>query len=522
MIFDGVFIHHLIAELNGILHKSRLEKIYQSDESSFLFVLYVKGERHYLALHISPNHYGLHLTSQTKSGQVSSQFLNTLKKHIEGGILESMVQYQTDRVIMMKFTVYDLIDGPTQKELIFEAMGKHSNLILVKNMIIVDTFKKMFFESGRQLLPQATFEFFPSDKKPFTEIDYLDVHTPMDLVNKYLGVSPFLAQYLDEHPVDILSIPLCPTRSITQKKEYVLDIFPSTDEKIYFDRISTMMDTKTKGNQPVLISHAIFINKQLQKGAKKQVQYEDMLKDAKERLSDRLLGDLIYQSGFDLTEKHAFLDVDGTHVTLDPTKTLNENAQIYYKSYQKAKRSFQHIESQMEQNQAFIDVFQDLKTFVSFATPESLKDLESELIPYGFKGNKMPKISKKQSSKPNIIRLEDQGIIFYIGKNNIQNEYVTHVLANKEDMWFHVKDGAGAHVVVTTKTLSEYILRKACMLAAYFSSMRESSSIPVDYTLVKHVKKIPGLPGYRVSYKQHSTLYIDIDPLQIQSFLKNV
>jgi predicted ribosome quality control (RQC) complex YloA/Tae2 family protein len=239
-------------------------------------------------------------------------------------------------------------------------------------------------------------------------------------------------------------------------------------------------------------------------------------------LSDRLLGDLIYQSGFDLTEKHAFLDVDGTHVTLDPTLTLNENAQIYYKSYQKAKRSFQHIESQMEQNQAFIDVFQDLKTFVSFATPESLKDLESELIPYGFKGNKMPKISKKQSSKPNIIRLEDQGIIFYIGKNNIQNEYVTHVLANKEDMWFHVKDGAGAHVVVTTKTLSEYILRKACMLAAYFSSMRESSSIPVDYTLVKHVKKIPGLPGYRVSYKQHSTLYIDIDPLQIQSFLKNV
>jgi predicted ribosome quality control (RQC) complex YloA/Tae2 family protein len=148
--------------------------------------------------------------------------------------------------------------------------------------------------------------------------------------------------------------------------------------------------------------------------------------------------------------------------------------------------------------------------------------LEAELIPYGFKGNKMPKVSKKQHSKPNIIRLEDQGIIFYIGKNNIQNEYVTHVLANKEDTWFHVKEGAGAHVVVTTKTLSEPILRKACMLAAYFSSMRDSSSIPVDYTLVKHIKKIPGLPGYRVTYKHHSTLYIDIDPIQIQSFLKNV
>jgi predicted ribosome quality control (RQC) complex YloA/Tae2 family protein len=522
MIFDGVFIHHLIAELNHVLYKSRLEKIYQSDETSFLFVLYVKGERHYLALHLSPNHYGLYLTSETKSGQVSSQFLNTLKKHIEGGILESIVQYQTDRVITLKFTVYDLIEGPIAKELIFEAMGKHSNLLLVKDMIIIDTFKKMFFESGRQLLPQATFEYFPSDKKPFTEIDYQLIHSPQDLVNQYLGISPFIAQYLDEHPVPVLSIPVRPTRSITQNKDYVLDIFKDTDEKIYFNHISEMMDTKTVSSKPVLISHALFIQKQIQKAEKKHIQYEEMLKDAHDRIKDREIGDLIYQSGMNLLDKHASLDVNGTHISLDPTKTLNDNAQSYFKSYQKAKRSFQHIESQMKQNQELLDLFRDLETFVGFATPESLKDLEKELTPFGFKGNKMPKISKKQSQKPNIIKLEDQGIVYYIGKNNIQNEYVTHVVAQKEDTWFHVKDGAGAHVVVTTKTLTEPILRKAAMLAAYFSSMRESSSIPVDYTLVKHIKKIPGLPGYRVSYTKHSTIYIDIDPIQIKSFLKNV
>lgn len=522
MIFDGVFIHHLIDELNLVLRKSRLEKIYQSDETSFLFVLYVKGERHYLALNLSSNHYGLHLTSENKSGQVSSQFLNTLKKHIEGGILESIVQYQTDRVIILKFTVYDLIEGPIAKELIFEAMGKHSNLLLVKDMIIIDTFKKMFFESGRQLLPQANFEFFPSDKKPFTEIDFQMMHSPQDFVNHYLGVSPFLAQYLDEHAVPILSIPVRPTRSLTQKKDYVLDIFPDSDQKEYFKSISQMMDTKTVSSKPVLFSHALFIQKQIQKAEKKHLQYEEMLKDAKEHIHDRTTADLIYQSGIDLMEKHAFLDVFDQHIHLDPTKTLNENAQSYYKSYQKAKRSFQHIESQINQNHELLMLFKDLETFVSFATPESLKDLESELIPYGFKGHKTPKVSKKQSQKPNIIRLEDQGIVFYIGKNNIQNEYVTHVLANKEDTWFHVKDGAGAHVIVTTKTLTEQIMRKAAMLAAYFSSMRDSSSIPVDYTLVKYIKKIPGLPGYRVSYKQHSTIFIDVDIDQIKSFLKNV
>lgn len=522
MIFDGVFIHHLLRELNSVLYKSRLEKIYQSDESSFLFVLYVKGERHYLALHLSPNHYGLYLTQSLKSGQVTSQFLNTLKKHIEGGILEEILQYQTDRVIVFKFTVYDLIDGPISKELIFEAMGKHSNLLLVKDMIIIDTYKKMFFESGRQLLPQASFEFFPSDKKPFTEIDYTIEHSPQDLVNHYLGISPFIASYLDEHQVPVLSIPVKPTRSLTQKKDYVLDIFPESDEKIHFNQISSMMDTKAISSQPVLLSHALFIQKQIQKSIKKNIQYEEMLKEARERIHDRIKGDLIYQSGLNLLEKHASMEIEGIRVDLDPTKTLNDNAQLYYKSYQKGKRSLLHIESQIKQNQELLELFQDLETFVGFATPESIKDLENELIPYGFKGSKLPKVSKKQSQKPNIIKLEDQGITYYIGRNNIQNEYVTHEIAHKEDTWFHVKDGAGAHVVVTTKTLTEKILRKAAMLAAYFSSMRESSSIPVDYTLVKYIKKIPGLPGYRVSYSKHSTLYIDIDPEQIKAFLKNV
>jgi predicted ribosome quality control (RQC) complex YloA/Tae2 family protein len=113
-------------------------------------------------------------------------------------------------------------------------------------------------------------------------------------------------------------------------------------------------------------------------------------------------------------------------------------------------------------------------------------------------------------------------LTYAIGKNNLQNEYVTNVYAQKEDYWFHVKDAPGAHVVVNAKTLTEPILRKAAMLAAYYSSLRFSSSIPVDYTKIKYIKKIPGVAGYKVTYQKQQTIYIDIDEQKLQTYLKNV
>lgn len=522
MIFDGLFIHHLLGELNATLNKSRLEKIVQTDESSFLFILYAKGERHYLNLSVSPHHYGIFLTKKQTTGQESSQFQNTLKRHIEGGILEQFFQYKTDRVIVVRFTVYDMIDGPVTKELIFEAMGRHSNLLLVKDGIILDTFKKMFFEEGRQLLPQAQFEYFPSDKAPFTEIDYTRIKSPKDLVDHYLGISPFLANYLDEHPVQVLSIPVKPTRSITQNKDYVADIFPVSDEKMYFHSISEMMDAKIEFVKPVNASLKQFIIKQIQKLEKKDAQFDDMFHEASLRLEDRSKGDALYQSGLDLSQKMSSFEGSGQVISLDPTKTLNEHAQAFFKSYQKGKRSLKHIEHQRMIHLQMKEHLEDLLVYADMATPDSLKELEAELLDYGYKSSRPEKSSGKQKRKPGIIRIPEGDITYYIGKNNLQNEYVTHELAQKDDLWFHVKDGAGAHVVVTVKTLTEPVLRKAAMLAAYFSSMRKSSSIPVDYTRIRHLKKIPGLPGYRVTYKHHQTIYIDVDEALIESYLKNV
>jgi len=523
MAFDGFFIYHLVHELNQNLAKARLEKIYQNDEFSFVFVFYLRGERKHLKIYLSPNRFGIHLSKIQTQNQASSQFLNTLKKHLEGAILESITQYETDRVITLNFTVYDFIDGPVSKELVFEAMGKHSNLLLVKDKVIVDTLKKMFFEEGRQLLPQAAFEYFPAEKKSFLKIDYSIVQSPKDLVNQYMGISPFIAKYLFENQVQLESIACNPTRDLDSKKDYVFDLFDPSHQKKYYPSISEMIDDQKEEKKVSFLSHQLFIEKQLKKYEKKRLQYEEMIIEAHEKLDKKRYGDLIYQSGYDLNEKRSSLELSEEIIVLDPTMTLNENAQDFFKIYQKGKRGITHINDQMKQNDELIELFNDFQGFLSFATPDSLRDLEKELIPYGFKSVKTKVVhNKKQASKPNVLRIQDQEITYTIGKNNLQNEYITHELAKKDDYWFHVKDAPGAHVIVNTSVLNEQIQRKACMLAAYFSSQRESSSIPVDYTLVKNIKKIPGVPGYRVSIKNQQTMYIDIDHEKIATYLKNV
>ncbi|MCF7930140.1 MAG: NFACT family protein [Acholeplasmataceae bacterium] len=521
MVFDGFFIYHLISELNRQLEKARLEKIYQTGEYSFVFVFYLRGQRLFMNLNLSSHNFGVYLTQTKSESTMSSQFLITLKKHLEGAILQSIVQHETDRVFIFKFVVHDFLDGQIQKNLIFEAMGKHSNLLLVQDNIILDTYKKMFFAEGRQLLPQAQFEFFPSDKLAFHQIDYSKVFSYQDIVNQYMGVSPFLARYLIDHRVQLSDIKVKPTRALDLKKDYVFDIFEDSTHKKYFSSISLMMDLDADQASQSISSHALFIEKQLKKYTNKKEQLITMQDQALLNLENKGKGDLIYQSGLPLDEKNSSIEVLGSTIHLDPTKTLNENAQTFYKAYQKAKRTLDHIKTQNRENEEMISLFEEYMTYLELSLGENIKDFESDLIQLGYKA-KQKSPQKKQNKKPNILKLTDGDIHYYIGKNSLQNEYITHQIGKKDDYWFHVKDFPGSHVLVDTPKLNESIIRKASMLAAYFSSMKYSSSIPVDYTQIKYIKKISGKPGYHVTYKNQQTMYIDIDEKKIENYLKNV
>lgn len=520
MIFDGFFLHHLINELNQHIQKARLEKIYQTGEMSFVFIFYLKGKRMQLKINLSPHQFGMHLTDQKAEQSVNSQFLNSIKKHLEGAILEQIVQQETDRVANFIFTVYDYIDGPIEKKLIFEAMGKHSNLILVKDNLIIETFKKMFFEEGRQLIPHAHFNYFPSNKKPFTHIDYHVIESPKDIVNNYMGVSPILANYLFEHKVQLSDIPMRATKSLKTNRGYIADIFDEPIKK-YYDSISIMMDDYQGEKNESKSSHEQFIQKQFVKYQKRLIQLEEHDEEANHMIEMRSLGDLIYQSGLPLDEKRTQIIVEGQEINLDPLLSLNENAQKYYALYQKGKRTKIHVEQQIQETKELISLFDEYKTFIDMSDREHLKDLEFDLIEHGYKP-KQKNQPKKGVYKPNVTKIQDAKATYYVGRNSVQNAYITHTLAQKDDFFFHVKDATGAHVIVSCLSLDEDVIRKAALFAAYFSSMRLSSSIPVDYTQVKFIKKIPGTPGYRVTYTNHKTIFMDVDEEKIIAYLKNV
>ncbi len=520
MIFDGFFIYHMIKELNNNLIRSRLEKIYQTSEMSFVFVFYHRGIRNHLKLSLSPHDFGMHLTASKTRSTVSSQFLTSLKKHLEGSILESISQYKTDRVITFRFASSDFIDGPTEKTLIFEAMGKHSNLVIVKDGLIIDTFKKMFFIEGRQLLPKAKFEFFPSEKKPFFNIDYYTISSYKELVENYLGISPFLAKYLFENQVNLADIAVNPTRNIELAKDYAFDIFPDTDNKKHYQSLSQMIDSRELKVASSTSSHQTFIKQQLKKFYTKKDRFDDLLVKASKNLESKHKGDLIYQSGLDLKQHVSSLTVCGTTIVVDPTKTLNENAQLFFKVYQKAKRSIDHLVEQNKKNDALIKLFIEFETYLELSKAESLIDFETALVPFGFKKAQKRPSTNKKSKKPHILTIVDNDTTYYVGKNSLQNEYITHKIGRKDDYWFHVKDAPGGHIVVNQSHLSEVVLRTAAMLAAHFSSLKYSSSIPVNYTKIKYLKKIPGAPGYTLRYSNHKTIYIDIDLEKISSHLK--
>ncbi|NLK12493.1 MAG: fibronectin-binding domain-containing protein [Candidatus Phytoplasma sp.] len=505
MAFDGVFIYHLINELKEKFIHSRIEKVFQPNKDSFVFQTYLDKKRNLLKIDLNPHSNGIYLTEKKYVQHESNQFFLSIRKFLEGGIIKDIYQHHTDRVIILEITTYDFLEGPMTKQLIFEAMGKHSNLYLVKDGIIIDCFKKSFSLTLRQLMPKAQFEFFPSSKKSFLDYEFDHYTDFKEITNQYEGVSSLLAKYLLNHPeVKIKDISLNPTLSLSDHKFYFFNIFDHNNVKS-FETLSQLLDYEFK-KEVVKNDKTIklFIENQLKKQIKKKAVLSQQKLTAEKNLVYKEHADFLYENCFDLNIKLSSFK----HIELDEMLTINQNAQKFYKLYHKAKRTIEHMNHYINEVSDLITWYEDLLASLSFISDQDLEDLEAELMPLGFTTSKKS-VSKKKKGL-SILNFPFLDGHIYIGKSSNQNEYLVSQIARRNDYWFHIKDGSGSHVIYKGDSLNEEIIRTCSMLAAYFSSFKNSSSIPVDYTMVKNLKKIPGKPGYQLSYTHHKTIYIDI------------
>ncbi len=538
MSFDGIFLSKILNEIS-FLKTGRISKIIESGDTDFVFTIRANRENYNLMLSFSSLFSRIHLTNRLyDSIKNPKSFTMFLRKHIEGYFIEDIKQYESDRILIFTLTGYNEMQDLNKKYLICEIMGRYSNMILTdENYKIIESLKHDGVgEYNRTILPNAIYEFptinklnpFNYDKNQIIEL-FEGINNPKDVLNKFNGVSNTLAMDIFKNDTvainfyDDIHEKVKPSIIIdnNNKKDFYYNHLSYEIVKEY-NTISELLDdyyfkedlrSKVKAKTGDLLS---FINRQISKYEKKKEKLLNELIDANDSDKYRICGELLLSNSnlknkLSEIEVFNYYDNENIKIKLDNKITVLDNSNKFFKKYQKMKSSIKYINEQIEETNNEIDYFTVLKYQLTDASINEALEIQDELIENKYLFNK-ELTNKKKNQKPKLLTYEVDNILISVGKNNIQNEYLTHKLANPNDMWFHVKDAPGSHVVVHTKDeLSENLIRTAANLAAYYSTYKESSSVAVDYTRIRNIKKIPKRRACFVTYKHQSTIYIDPD-----------
>ncbi len=553
MAFDGVFTHYIVNELNEQLHYGRINKIYQISNYELIFLIRGHQQTHKLLCSIHPNYARCHITKENYPyPKEPPMFCMLLRKHLEGGRITKIEQKDNDRIVKFYIEHFNEMGDKDIKIFIVEVMGKHSNIILVnqKTNIIIDSLKHIspFLNSFRTLQPGATYihppthdkvNFFLAKKEHFSNFLYDDTNLSKQLVQYFEGVSPLCAKELIFDTIlnneglyqsyndfiDRLEHHFNPSIIYTPKKTYfyliplkhikgTIKTFSSLGDML--DRYYFNKDKEERIKQQTQDLEK-YIKNELEKNKNKLNNLNTDLVLAKEALNYKVYGDLIIANSYHLKKGMTSLKATSYEnnqevtIELDPLKTPIENAKKYYHKYQKAKKAMGHLKKHMKLTKEEINYFEVLQEQIKSASLNDALEIRQELEEAHYLKRNISK-KKKKKHKPQYEAYEIDGAIIYVGKNNLQNEYITHKLAHKTDYFMHVKDMPGAHVIIRYhEELTETIIRTAAQLAAYYSKGRLSSSVPVDYTLVKNIRKVPGSKFGFVTYDNQKTIYIDPD-----------
>ena len=511
MSIDGVFIHNLVNELK-IIEKKRINKIYDINEREFLFYLSNK-----LTLVGSLNLTYPHLRLTTKTINTLSEptnFCMVLRKHFEHGIIDSINQYNNDRIIIIKVLQADELGYQSVKFLIFELLGRHANLILTnEDMIIIDCLRKTPLDSMRLLVPKVTYQFPTTDKlNPYT------VTTDTTTIDNFEGLSNIIKNEIKHIKSlhQVLYRPVKPTLIKLNDKYnfYWTDLLTLSGEKQYFKSISSLLDYYYTEISEIFLQKEAnrklvnYINHEIKKTTSKISKQEIELSQAKDNLIYEKLGNLLASNLHKVNKGDNMVIVEDYYegnnlieLKLDPKLSPSQNLEAYFNKYKKAQRTISILTEEIKKSFQHLQYLQTLQEQIQLATEVDLEEIALEL------GLKEQSPKKKTKVRPNYLTFTDTtGNLIFVGKNNIQNNYLTHTLANKNDYFFHVKDAPGSHVIVRTNNLTDELIGLAAQLAAYYSNYHSKTT--VDYTLVKYVKKVKGMPGSFVIYTNQKSVTV--------------
>ena len=547
MSFDGFFLHHMVEELRTELLNGLIQKINQPFDQELVLQIRSNRKSHRLLLSAHPVFGRIQLTESTFENPAQpSTFIMVLRKYLQGAVIESIEQIENDRIVEITVSNKNEIGDHIQATLIIEIMGKHSNILLVDKSShkILEVIKHIGFSqnSYRTLLPGATYiappstealnPFMVKDEKLF-EILQTQELTAKNLQNLFQGLGRDTATELERQ---LLNDKLATFRNffgqetnpcLTDKSFSCVPFSNKTAEN--FDSLSQLLDVyyKDKAERDRVKQQASElirrVENELQKNRQKLKKQEKELlatENAEEfRQKGELLTTFLHQVPND--QDQVILENYYTNqpitIALDKALTPNQNAQRYFKRYQKLKEAVKYLTDLIEETKATILYLESVETVLNQAGLDEIAEIREELIQTGFiRRRQREKIQKRQ--KPEQYLASDGKTIIYVGRNNLQNEELTFKMARKEELWFHAKDIPGSHVVISGNlNPTDELKTDAAELAAYFSKGRLSNLVQVDMIEVKKLNKpTGGKPGF-VTYTGQKTLRVTPDPEKIQS-----
>ena len=562
MNLDGLTMSVLAKELNERLQTGQIQKLYQIDKTTLLFKIRALNEDQSLVITVGATP-AMYLSKPIQDlPKEPSSLCMFLRKHIEGSRIVKVEQINGDRIMCIQTDKLEMDGSITSTFIYVELMGKYSNCIFVQDGVILESLIHVspLMNRERSISPKLHYELPPNaNRVSLMDFDYDEIKNLLTsfgdgTVQQSIRAifngfgKPLLDEVLwtanldgDESITDLspdqldtLAKSLYELKAKLQDSHGLLTLINENNKKAHatftlhnykvLKEYSTISEALEESIHNTKSIHTA--DKELEKILtaaikKEEIRHQkikDELDDTNKMDTYKLYGDILminahlqvqYEPSIQLPN---LLSEEGELLTipLKPNLTIVENGQWYYKLYTKLKNRMVSGEYQLNASTTKLEYLKSILYSISLATTrESLEEIRKECMDAGIiKKSKKP-LSYKLG-KSNYIHLTiDEGEIF-IGRNNQQNEYLTHRFAKPTDIWFHTQDIQGSHLILRLNVEpDDMILSKVAQYAAYFSKARETSKVPVDYTYIKNIKKPPGSPLGFVIFNTHQTMIVE-------------
>ena len=567
MAFDGLVNYSVAQEIKEQLLNGKVDKIYEPNFDEIILGIYANGNKYALHFNTNSMYYRANLTTKTKQNPTQApNFCMTLRKYLQNTHITNIYTNNLERIIFIDFEGYNKSKDFSTKKLIIELMGKYSNIILTdNNNMIIDSLKHFSINSGsyRNIFAGSNYILPKSDKLDFFSIkdneEFYQVLKNNSIKNNSNSISKILSSTFTgiskksvlsfEHDLNITDELEISSSNLIYS--YIKNIVNNTsnvfckefekDYSLYFDynkeknnfEINFFLDDyyTFKENTNTFVTYRDYLLKlilvKLKKLNSKLISINEKIKECQDADKYKLYGELITSNLYriddynrnEISIENYYDNNNLITIPLDNSITPSANAKKFFKKYKKLKNAKEFVDVQKHSVEDDINYLESIVYEINSAN--NIKELDSvfselqENTLVNDRSKKSKKIKKKKNTNDNqalqdYIKCEVDGFTVLIGKNNKQNDYLTTKVANKDDIWLHVKDFHGSHVVIRTdnKIPSQETINKCAMLAKQHSKANNSNNITVDYTYVQYVKKPSGSKPGMVVYTHEQSVTV--------------